>query len=64
MPIEREEVAPELMRLRIISVAAENCGTYFGGESVIGLSLVLGAAGDLGGCSDAIVAVDAVGVGE
>jgi hypothetical protein len=44
MPIEERPVAPapELMRLRIISVAAENWGTYLGGEgSVMVVSVVL-----------------------
>ena len=44
MPIEErpEAPAPELMRLRIISVAAENWGTYLGGdESVMVVSVVL-----------------------
>ena len=56
MPIEeRDEVAPELMRLRIISVAAENWGTYLGGESDEGLVLLPGVAGALEGSFDAIV---------
>jgi hypothetical protein len=57
MPIEERdaEPAPELMRFRIISVAAENCGTYLGGESDIGVSLLPLAAGVLGGPPDAIV---------
>jgi hypothetical protein len=48
MPIEDrddEPLTPELMRLRIISVAAENCGTYLGGDSDIGVSLLPLAAG-------------------
>jgi hypothetical protein len=51
MPIEVrfEDPAPELMRFKIISVAAENWGTYLGGESVIGVSALLGAGGDFGG---------------
>lgn len=36
--------APELMRLRIISVAALNCGTYLGGESIIGASVEVATA--------------------
>jgi hypothetical protein len=32
---------PELMRLRIISVAALNCGTYLGGDSIMIASVVL-----------------------
>jgi hypothetical protein len=57
MPIEEreEEPAPELMRFKIISVAAENWGTYLGGESDIGVSLLPPAAGVLGGPPDAIV---------
>jgi len=51
---EREEETPELMRLRIISVAAENWGTYRGGESLVGAGLLLAAAGDFGGSSEAI----------
>jgi hypothetical protein len=31
---------PELMRLRIISVAALNCGTYLGGDSIMVVSAV------------------------
>lgn len=34
------EPTPELMRLRIISVAALNCGTYFGGDSIAEVSAV------------------------
>lgn len=34
---------PELMRLRIISVAALNCGTYLGGDSVIETSVAVAA---------------------
>jgi hypothetical protein len=51
--------APELMRLRIISVAALNWGTYFGGDSFMGVSLDVEGAGvlGLGGC-DAIVKVE------
>jgi hypothetical protein len=49
-PIPREVEVPLLMRLRIISVAALNWGTYFGGESIIGLLGELDGAGvlDLG----------------
>jgi hypothetical protein len=50
-----------LMRLRIISVAAENCGTYLGGDSDIGVSLLPLAAGGLEGPSDAIVLVSGSG---
>lgn len=60
MPIEErddEPATPELMRFRIISVAAENCGTYLGGESDIGVSLLPLAAGVLEGPPDAIVLV-------
>lgn len=60
MPIEErdeEPVTPELMRFKIISVAAENCGTYLGGESDIGVSLLPLAAGGWEGSSDAIVDV-------
>jgi hypothetical protein len=60
MPIEErdeEPLTPELMRFRIISVAAENCGTYLGGESDIGVSLLPLAAGGLDGPPDAIVLV-------
>jgi hypothetical protein len=42
-----EDPAPELMRLRIISVAALNCGTYLGVESAIRASLEVVAAGAL-----------------
>ena len=68
MPIELRDVlpTPELMRLRIISVAAENWGTYFGGESVMGWSVLLCAAGVLGGASivsrEATAVVDIVGL--
>jgi hypothetical protein len=58
MPIEEREddpLTPELMRFKIISVAAENCGTYLGGESDIGVSLLPLAVGGLEGPSDAIV---------
>jgi len=58
MPIEErdeEPVTPELMRFKIISVAAENCGTYLGGESDIGVSLLPLAAGGWEGSSEAIV---------
>lgn len=43
MPKEERLVdpTPELMRLRIISVAALNCGTYLGGDSVIEASAVV-----------------------
>lgn len=64
MPIEDrddEPLTPELMRLRIISVAAENCGTYLGGDSDIGVSLLPLAAGGLEGPSDAIVLVSGSG---
>lgn len=51
MPIEERlelpvrEPEPDWMRFRIISVAAENWGTYLGGESLIGASPLPGAAG-------------------
>jgi hypothetical protein len=54
IPIEErfEDPRPEFMRLRIISVAALNCGTYLGGESVMEISFevveVVGGAGVLG----------------
>ena len=47
-PMPREVEVPLLMRLRIISVAALNWGTYFGGESVIGALAELEGAGVLG----------------
>ena len=62
MPMdESEEVAPELMRLRIISVAAENWGTYLGGESELGVGLLPlpEAAEGLEGSFEAIVVVGA-----
>jgi hypothetical protein len=45
MPKEERLVdpTPELMRLRIISVAALNCGTYLGGDSVTETSVAVAA---------------------
>jgi hypothetical protein len=51
---EPEAEAPELMRLRIISVAAKNCGTYLGGESDTGASPMPLAAGGLKGPPESI----------
>lgn len=51
------EPTPELMRLRIISVAALNWGTYFGGDSIADVSTVLVATDvlELGWCGASIV---------
>lgn len=49
------EPEPDWIRLRIISVAAENWGTYLGGESVIVVSPVPGAPGLLGGDASAML---------
>ncbi len=56
MPIEEKEaVAPDFIRSRIISVVAENWGRYLGGESFMGASLLPGAVGVCGGPLDAIL---------
>jgi hypothetical protein len=68
MPKEEKLVdpTPELMRLRIISVAALNCGTYLGGDSITEASAVVEATDVLvlGACGASIVTTIGVEVEE
>lgn len=66
MPKEEKLVdpTPELMRLRIISVAALNCGTYLGGDSITEVSAVVVATDVLafGACGASIATTITIGV--